>query len=154
MCAAAAAGGGSDQAFDPGGRWVWIESALTLIELVVFATQSGERCISAVSFLQTLQTRLLRYESPAYREQEVYFSCARNLARAQFQLADHELSRRLWQDVADRELDVDRILNLMYGCWFQDEIDSMQESDRHYFSGNSKSPAQPDKTAAGIFEHC
>ena len=107
-----------------------------------------------MSFLQTLQTRLLRYESPAHRDQEVYFTCARNLARAQFQLADDELSRRLWQDVGDRDLDVDRVLNLMYGCWFQDEPESMQEADRAYVMGASNQHVESDGSAPGIFEHC
>ena len=107
-----------------------------------------------MSFLQTLQTRLLRYESPTQRDQEVVFTCARNLARAQFQLADDELSRRLWQDVADRDLDVDRVLNLMYGCWFQDDSEAMQEADRAYLMRASNQHVESDGSAPGIFEHC
>ena len=107
-----------------------------------------------MSFLQTLQTRLLRYQTPAQRVQQEYFCCARHLARAQFQLADHELARRLWQDVADRGLDVDRILNLMYGCCFQDEDDSMQETDSRYLSSTMRPRAQNTGSLPGIFEHC
>ena len=107
-----------------------------------------------MSFLHTLQSRLLRYESPAQREQEVYFSCARNLAIAQFQLADNELSRRLWQDVGDRELDVERVLNLMYGCWFQDDFQAMQEADRAYLNKMTNPSIDPDHATPGIFEHC
>ena len=107
-----------------------------------------------MSFLHTLQSRLLRYESPAQRDQEVYFSCARNLARAQFQLGDDELSRRLWQDVGDRDLDVERVLNLMYGCWFQDEFQAMQETDRSYLNKMTTPSFEPDNATTGIFEHC
>ena len=48
-----------------------------------------------VAFLQAIQTPLLRYQSTRDHEQDLFFSSARNLARAQFQLADEELSRRL-----------------------------------------------------------
>ena len=77
-----------------------------------------------MAFLHTLQTNLLRYNSPVTSDQEEYFSCARNLVVAQFQLADQELTKRLWQDVADRNLDVDRIENLMYRCFFQSDKDA------------------------------
>ena len=74
-----------------------------------------------MGLLQTIQGRLLQYDSPSRQLQQAHFDAARRLAQAQFQLADAELSQRLWQDVADRDLDVDRILNLLYGCWFQDD---------------------------------
>ena len=105
-----------------------------------------------VAFLQAIQTTLLRYQSTRDQEQDLYFSCARNLARAQFQLADDELSRRLWQDVAERQLDVDRILNLMYGCWFQEDREAMQEADAAYCTGRVAAGMQPSQV--GIFEHC
>ena len=105
-----------------------------------------------VAFLQAIQTTLLRYQSPRPHEQDLYFSCARNLARAQFQLADQELSRRLWQDVAERELDVDRILNLMYGCWFQEDREAMQEADAAYCS--EQRAGGVSSSQVGIFEHC
>ena len=69
-----------------------------------------------MGLLQTIQGRLLQYDSPSRQLQQAHFDAARRLAQAQFQLADAELSKRLWQDVADRDLDVDRILNLLYGC--------------------------------------
>ena len=105
-----------------------------------------------MAFLQAIQTTLLRYQSTRDQQQDLYFSCARNLARAQFHLADDELSRRLWQDVAERELDVDRILNLMYGCWFQEDREAMQEADAAYISERASGEIQPSQV--GIFEHC
>ena len=87
-----------------------------------------------MGLIQTLQSRLLRYESPARREQQAHFDAARNLARAQFQLGDAELSQRLWKDVADRELDVERIEQLMYGCWFHGDNEAMTETDDQFLS--------------------
>ena len=101
-----------------------------------------------MGLIQTLQSRLLRYESLPRPEQQAHFDAACNLARAQFLLGDGELSQRLWQDVADRELDVERIEQLMYGCWFQDDPDSMAEADAAYLSRTAP-PESP-----GIFEHC
>ena len=65
-----------------------------------------------MGLLQTIQGRLLQYDSPSRQFQQAHFDAARRLAQAQFQLADGELTQRLWQDVADRDLDVDRILIL------------------------------------------
>ena len=101
-----------------------------------------------MGLIQTLQSRLLRYESLARLEQQAHFDAARNLVQAQFQLGDAELSRRLWQDVSNRELDVERIEQLMYGCWFQDDPDAMAAADAAYLSRTAQSEAP------GIFEHC
>ena len=101
-----------------------------------------------MGLIQTLQGRLLRYDSIERRNQQACFDAARNLARAQFLLADAELSQRFWQDVADRGLDVERIEQLMYGCWFQDDPEAMVAADAAYLSRT----AQPE--SPGIFEHC
>jgi hypothetical protein len=61
--------------------------------------------------------------------QQIYFEAARRLVHPQFQLADAELSQRLWQDVAERNLDVDRILNLLYGCWFLENPEALGCAD-------------------------
>ena len=34
--------------------------------------------------------------------------------------------------MSDRDLDVDRVLNLMYGCWFQDDAEVMIDADEAY----------------------
>ena len=101
-----------------------------------------------VGLIQTLQSRLLGYESPARQEQHAHFDAASNLARAQFQLGDAELSQRLWQDVADRELDVERIEQFTSGCGFQDAADAMAAADEAYLSRTE----QPE--APSIFENC
>ena len=101
-----------------------------------------------MAFLQAIQTTLLRYQSARDQQQDLYFSCARNLARAQFHLPVDELSRRLWQDVAERELDVDRILNLMYGCWFQDDPAALRAADAEFQARRER------ELIPGVFEHC
>ncbi len=67
-------------------------------------------------------------------DRQSYFSVTRSLVQAQFKLDDRELSRRLWQEVADRDLDVSRIINLMYGCWFHQDEDEMIEVDNRHLS--------------------
>ena len=46
--------------------------------------------------------------------------------------ADAELSRRLWQEVADRDLSIDRITHLLYGCWFHDDDQAMVDADEQF----------------------
>ena len=101
-----------------------------------------------MGLLQTIQGRLLQYDSPSRQLQQVHFDAARRLAQAQFQLADAELSQRLWQDVADRDLDVDRILNLLYGCWFQDEPAELRSADAEFQARRER------ELIPGVFEHC
>ena len=55
-------------------------------------------------------------ECRARNDRQSYFAITRELVHAQFELADMELTQRLWQDVADRNLEVGRILHLLYGC--------------------------------------
>ncbi len=107
-----------------------------------------------MAFLQTLQSSLLRYNSPVQSNREEYVSCARNLVVAQFQLADQELTQRLWQDVADRNLDVDRIIHLMYRCRFHDDSETLQEADDAFLSQSFQNSSLSSETAVGIFEHC
>ena len=107
-----------------------------------------------MAFLHTLQTNLLRYNSPVTADQEEYFSCARNLVGAQFQLADQELTKRLWQDVADRNLDVGRIENLMYRCFFQSDRDALCAADEAFLAARPQQSSQSSKTTVGVFEHC
>ena len=68
-------------------------------------------------------------ESRSRNDRQSYISIARTLAKAQFVLADAELSRRLWQDVADRDLEVARILHLLYGGWELKNDDEAREAD-------------------------
>ena len=71
-------------------------------------------------------------ECRARNDRQSYFSLARELAHAQFQLADQELSARLWDDVHQRQMDPDRIINLLYGCFFQHDPEAMLSADEHF----------------------
>ena len=101
-----------------------------------------------MGLLQTIQGRLLQYDSPSRQLQQAHFDAARRLAQAQFQLADAELSQRLWQDVADCDLDVDRVLNLLYGCWFQDDPAALCAADAEFQARRER------ELIPGVFEHC
>ena len=56
------------------------------------------------------------HECRMRNDRQSYVKVVRDLVHAQFELADPELSSRLWQDVADRDLDRGRILHLLYSC--------------------------------------
>ncbi len=62
------------------------------------------------------------------------FSLARDLINAQFNLANDELSRNLWNEVAALKIDPQRIINLMYKCSSSEDNQSMLEADLDYFS--------------------
>ena len=68
-------------------------------------------------------------ESRMRNDRPAIFSLVRELAHAQFELGDPELTNRLWQDVSDRKIDIERIINLMYGCSFHDDEAAMLEVD-------------------------
>ena len=71
-------------------------------------------------------------ECRSRNDRQSYFAITRELVRAQFELADMELSRRLWQDVADRDLEVGRILHLLYGCGCHQDEAEMVDVDETY----------------------
>ena len=101
-----------------------------------------------MGLLQTIQGRLLHYDSPSRQLQQAHFDAARRLAQSQFQLADAQLTQRLWQDVADRDLDVDRILNPLYSCWFQTDQAAMRAADAEFQARREQN------LIPGVFEHC
>ena len=68
-------------------------------------------------------------ECRARNDRQSYFSITRQLGRAQFELADQELTRRLWQEVADRDLEVGRITHLLYGCHCHQDAAEMVAAD-------------------------
>ena len=47
------------------------------------------------------------------------------LAQAQFERGDQEFIKRLWRDVADIKIVLDRIINLMTSCSFHDDENDM-----------------------------
>ena len=67
-------------------------------------------------------------------DRQSYIAITRAIENAQFVLADHELSRRLWQDVGDRDLEVGRILHLLYGGWDLNDNEEIQEADAQFLA--------------------
>ena len=67
-------------------------------------------------------------------DRQSYFSLTRQLVSAQFVLADGQLATRLWQEIADREMDLGRVINLLYGCSFPEDDQAMQDADDAYLS--------------------
>ncbi len=65
-------------------------------------------------------------------DRQAVFQLVRDLVQAQFARGDEELTKRLWQDVADREIDLDRVINLMYTCSFHEDDNEMTKVDETY----------------------
>ena len=75
-------------------------------------------------------------EAQMRNDRQAYLAVARDLAEAQFQRGDAELAKRLWEEVGDRGMDVDRITHLLYGCWFQDDAEAMREADEEFLAAH------------------
>ena len=67
-------------------------------------------------------------------DRQSYVALSRQLVQAQFVLRDRELTTRLWQDVAHRELDLGRIINLLYCCAFPEDDEAMRWIDEGYLA--------------------
>ena len=67
-------------------------------------------------------------------DRQSYFAITRELAKVLFVLVDSELSRRVWQDVADRDLELGRILHLLYGGWNLENDEEMLEADKQFLA--------------------
>ena len=55
-----------------------------------------------------------KLEARIRNDHQAVFQIVRDLVQAQFNRGDEELTKRIWQDVADREIDLDGVINLMY----------------------------------------
>ena len=84
--------------------------------------------------LQSVGRKILTYISPRVKEQSAYFQIARDISEAQFYLGNRFQEFYLWQEVADRDMEVSRIENLLYGCFFHDDEEAMVEADREYMA--------------------
>ena len=67
-------------------------------------------------------------------DRQRYVALSRQLVQAQFVLRDRELTTRLWQDVAHRELDLGRIINLLYCCASPSDDEAMRFIDEGYLA--------------------
>ncbi len=86
---------------------------------------------------QTIITKTSRVplgndEVTARNDRQAVFQLVRDLVQAQFDRGDEELTKRLWQDVADRKIDLDRVINLMYTCSFHEDDNEMTKVDETY----------------------
>ena len=71
-------------------------------------------------------------EARIRNDRQAVFQLVRDLVEAQFYRGDEELTKRLWQDVADRQIDLDRVINLMYTCSFHEDDNEMTKVDETY----------------------
>ena len=71
-------------------------------------------------------------EARIRNDRQAVFQLVRELVQAQFERGDEELTKRLWQDVADREIDLDRVINLMYTVSFHEDENEMTAVDEAY----------------------
>ena len=71
-------------------------------------------------------------EARIRNDRQAVFQVVRDLVQAQFARGDEELTKRLWQDVADRKIDLDRVINLMYTCSFHEDDEEMTNVDEIY----------------------
>ena len=84
--------------------------------------------------LQSVRKKILTYLSPKAKEQSAYFKIARDISEAQFCLGNRFQEIYLWQEVADHDMDVPRIENLLYGCFFHDDEEAMVEADKEFLA--------------------
>ncbi len=68
-------------------------------------------------------------ESRIRNDRQTVFLLVRELVKAKFEHGDQELTNRLWKDVADRGIDIDRVINLMYRCSSHEDDKEMTEID-------------------------
>ena len=82
--------------------------------------------------LQLVGRKILAYISPRAKEKSTYFKITRDICEAQFYLRNRFQEIYLWQEVADRDMEVSRIENLLHGCFFHDDEEAMAEADREF----------------------
>ena len=65
--------------------------------------------------------------------QKELFNLTRQIVNAQFELADENLSNRLWHNVFQKNIDTDRIINLIYSC-HSDDDELLRKADYDYLN--------------------
>ena len=84
--------------------------------------------------LQSVGRKSLTCISPKDKEQSAYFKITRNISEAQLYPGSRSQELYLWQEVADRDMEVSRIKNLLYRCFFHDDEAAMIEADREFMA--------------------
>ncbi len=95
----------------------------------------------ALEFFKRTKEELIQlsYQPSVFQEtknEEKIYALTRELVNAQFQLCDDELTNRLWEEVADLNLDPERIINLMYKCHSHDNFTDMFDIDSQYLTSS------------------
>ena len=95
----------------------------------------------AIEFLSRKKENLveLSYQPRVFKgtkDQEKVYALTRELVNAQFQLCDDELTNRLWEEVANLNIDPERIINLMYKCYSHDDFTAMIDTDSKYLESS------------------
>ena len=85
-----------------------------------------------VSNGSSLDSTLNYSKSRARNERQKVFELTRDLVKAQFELADSELINRIWQEISSQGIDIDRVINLMYGCSNHHDEEEMIKADLIY----------------------
>ena len=91
----------------------------------------------AIEFLSEKKEGLieLSYQPRVFKkakDQKKVYLLTRELINAQFQLCDDELTNRLWEEVANLNIDPQRIINLMYKYDSHDDFTAMIDADSKY----------------------
>ena len=78
----------------------------------------------------------------ARKEQALAILLAQQLADAQIGRADAQASQALWDEVAELNIDPDRIINLLYGGEEVSDRTALKERDDNWLSAQQRSPQQ------------
>jgi hypothetical protein len=70
------------------------------------------------------------------KEQQLVFLLVRQLAAAQFELANPAMTERLWQEVAALEIDPERICHLLYGGQDVNDVEALRRLDDPWRAGH------------------
>ena len=65
-------------------------------------------------------------------DRQSYVAMTRALVDAQLEWRDAELSSRLWEEVADRDMDRGRLVHLLYSVEAHHDEEAMQNADMAY----------------------
>ena len=71
-------------------------------------------------------------ESRIINDRKRVFNLVRQLVQAQMDSTDKELTKKLWKDVTDKGIDLDRVITLMYSCSLHEDDNEMIKVDEIY----------------------
>ena len=77
---------------------------------------------------------LVMPELKGFNTQYEVFNLARKIIHAQFELADESLTNDLWDEVFKKKIDHERIINLIYSHFDEDDEELLRQVDFAYLS--------------------